>query len=245
MLPSLWDRGAVEVGHLKAIPYNAKWGGGESSNPDDRKGRPCNRPTPFFCSVIKAWGVGLSRSRSVVLTIIILWAISPACHAKEPIRTIEGIDTKVSDGDTINVRDSLGTLVKVRLYGIDAPETGKANKNTGQVSKPGQPYGEEAFQALQMKILRRSVKVDILAVDLYKRSVGIVYLNGKNINLEMVAEGHAWAYRQYLHRPHASEYLQAEEEARGKRLGIWQQSNPQAPWEFRRSLKKINYLGQY
>jgi len=157
--------------------------------------------------------------------------------AKAPIRTIEGIVTKVSDGDTINVQDSLGTKVKVRLYGIDAPETEKSNKKTGRISKPGQPYGEEAFQALKSKIYRQQVKLEIMAIDQYKRSVGVVWLNGKNVNQEMVAEGWAWAYRQYLDRPHASEYIQAEELARNKKLGLWQQNNPEPPWEFRRALK--------
>jgi len=79
-----------------------------------------------------------------------------------------------------------------------------------------------------------------MAVDQYKRSVGIVWLNGKNINQEMVAEGYAWAFRQYLDSHHASEYIRAEEQARAKRLGLWQQINPQPPWEFRRSLRKEN-----
>jgi len=170
------------------------------------------------------------------LLAILIFPISAI--AKEPIRTIEGIVVKVSDGDTINVTDPLGTKVKVRLYGIDAPETEKSNKKTGRISKPGQPYGEEAYQALNSKIYRKQVKLEILAVDQYKRSVGIVYLNGKSINQEMVAEGYAWAYRQYLDRPYKSEYIQLEERARNKRLGLWQQNNPEPPWEFRRSLKK-------
>lgn len=172
------------------------------------------------------------------LVSLLLLLIPAIVFAKNPIRTIEGIVTKVSDGDTINVTDPLGTKLKVRLYGIDAPETEKSNKKTGRVSKPGQPFGEEAYQALNSKIYRKQVKLEIMAVDQYKRSVGIVYLNGKNINQEMVAEGLAWAYRQYLDRPHASEYIQAEEKARGKRLGLWQQNNPEPPWDFRRSLKK-------
>lgn len=85
------------------------------------------------------------------------------------------------------------------------------------------------------------VKLEIMDVDRYKCSVGIVWLNKENINQEMVAEGYAWAYRQYLDRPHASEYIKAEEKARLKRLGIWQQYNPQPPWEFRKSLKKYKY----
>jgi len=73
-----------------------------------------------------------------------------------------------------------------------------------------------------------------------KRSVGIVYLNGKNINQEMVAEGWAWAYRQYLDRPHASEFIKLEEQARAKKLGLWQQNNLEPPWEFRKMLKGKN-----
>jgi endonuclease YncB( thermonuclease family) len=163
--------------------------------------------------------------------------LSPVAHAKDPIRTIEGVVTKVSDGDTINVTDSLGTKVKVRLYGIDAPETEKSNKRTGHISKPGQPYGEEAYQALRSMVYRKVVKLDIMAIDRYKRSVGIVWLDGKNINKEMVAQGYAWAYRQYLDRPHASEYIELEEQARDKKLGLWEQRNPRPPWKFRKSFK--------
>ena len=177
-------------------------------------------------------------NRLLSIIIITLLLLPTLVFAKDPIRTIEGIVSKVSDGDTIHVTDPMGTKVKVRLYGIDAPETPKGNKKTGRISKPGQPYGEEAYRALNSKVYRKSIKLDIMAVDQYKRSVGIVWLNGKNINQEMVAEGYAWAYRQYLDRPHASEYIELEEQARSKRLGLWEQSNPQPPWEFRRSLKK-------
>jgi endonuclease YncB( thermonuclease family) len=173
-----------------------------------------------------------------ILLVIMSLLLAVPSLAKEPIRTIEGIVTKVSDGDTINIQDSLGTKVKVRLYGIDAPETEKVNKKTGKITKPGQPYGEEAYQSLNSKVYRKQVKLDVMAIDQYKRLVGIVYLNGKNINQKMVAEGYAWAYRQYLDRAHASEYIDLEENARRNRLGLWQQNNPQPPWEFRKSLKK-------
>lgn len=157
--------------------------------------------------------------------------------AKEPIRIIEGMVTKVSDGDTIQVTDNLGTKVKVRFYGMDAPETEKANKRTGAVSKPGQPSGEEAFQALRQKIDRQRVRLDVMDIDKYRRTVAIVWLGNRNINREMVVDGWAWAYRQYLDRAHASEYIIAEEQARKAQKGIWRQNNPQPPWEFRKTLK--------
>jgi micrococcal nuclease len=52
-----------------------------------------------------------------------------------------------------------------------------------------------------------------------------------------VQEGFAWAYREYLHGPCASEYIDAENDARSKHLGLWNQMNPQPPWEFRKRLK--------
>ena len=164
-------------------------------------------------------------------TMLIFLLFALPCLAKEPIRTIEGTVTKVSDGDTIQVMDNLGTKVKVRFYGIDAPETEKSNKRTGHVSKEGQPYGEESFKALQGKLNRQKVRLDIMAIDQYKRSVALVWLGNRNINLEMVSEGWAWAYKQYLDRPYSSEFIQNEEQARSKRLGLWKQSNPQPPWE--------------
>jgi endonuclease YncB( thermonuclease family) len=53
----------------------------------------------------------------------------------------------------------------------------------------------------------------------------------------MVREKFAWAYRQYLDRPYASEYIQAVEEARRERWGLWRLGNPQPPWEFRKALR--------
>lgn len=176
--------------------------------------------------------------RSFIISLILIISTTLPAIAKAPLRSIEGTVTKISDGDTIHVTDSLGTKVKVRMYGMDAPETEKSNKRTGHISKAGQPYGEEAYRALQGKLQRQRVRLDVMDVDRYGRTVSIVWLNDRNINREMVAEGWAWAYRQYLDRPHASEYIQAEEQARSRRLGLWQQGNPQPPWEFRKLQKK-------
>jgi len=101
----------------------------------------------------RCWRHFLLLHKFIYILCLILLSYLPAI-AKEPVRTIEGIVTKVSDGDTINVQDSLGTKVKIRLYGIDAPETEKSNNKTGRISKPGQPYGDEAWKALDAKVYR-------------------------------------------------------------------------------------------
>lgn len=118
----------------------------------------------------------------------------------------------------------------------------RGTEKTGRVSKQGQPFGEEAFQALKGKIGGQRVRVEVRDIDRYRRAVSMVRLGNRDINRdinrEMVREGFAWAYRQYLERPYASDYIQAEESARRERRGLWRQGNPQPPWEFRRLLRR-------
>jgi len=144
--------------------------------------------------------------------------------------TVEGKVVRIADGDTLTVATRDGTKVKVRLYGIDAPEV--RHEET-----PGQPGGVEARQALKALTLGRRVRVEVLEVDTHGRSVGIVSERGVNINVAMVREGWAWAYRRYLSAPYASEFIDVEREARARRLGIWKRANPSPPWEFRRRMR--------
>ena len=178
------------------------------------------------------------RVRCLLPIIVLLTLVPFIIQAKEPIRTEEGVVRHVADGDTVNVITNEGTKLKVRLYGIDAPEIQHINKRTGVVSKPGQPYGEEVYRALEGKVLRKKVKVRIMGIDRYRRTVAVLYLGDRDINREMVQEGYAWAYKEYLKGPYASEYIDAENEARSKHLGLWRQANPLPPWEFRKQPRK-------
>ncbi len=145
-------------------------------------------------------------------------------------RTIEGMVKAVYDGDTVLLATREESRLKVRLYGIDAPETRKPDK-------PGQPFGDIARRTLMYKVMGRRVTAEIVDIDQYKRAVAIIRYEGRDINREMVAEGMAWAYRQYLHAPYESEYIGAESVARSRRAGLWRESNPQPPWEFRNGRK--------
>lgn len=153
------------------------------------------------------------------------------------ISTVTGTVTKVSDGDTIHLTTPEQTKLRVRLYGIDAPETPKINNRTGRVNKPGQPYGDEAWKALESKIMGKQVRLDIIDIDRYKRSVGIIWLDERNINLEMVIEGYAEAYVEYLRKPYRSKFIEAEEEARSAKKGIWSLPEYERPKDFRQRLK--------
>ncbi len=135
---------------------------------------------------------------------------------------------QVKDGDTVVISPiDGGEFFTCRLYGIDTPEISKGYK-------PGQPYGEEATKELKKLILGHDVAVEIRDRDKYGREVCVIRKESMDINLEMVNKGAAWAYRKYLKHPNALEYIDAESNARTRRLGLWNDSNPVPPWEFRK-----------
>lgn len=186
----------------------------------------------------------MMRSKSFILqAFILIFLISsltifvsvPVTHAA--MRTVTGTVTKVSDGDTIRITTAGQTKLRVRLYGIDAPETPKVNAHSGQVNKPGQPYGVESWRALEDKIKGQQVRLDVLDIDKYRRMVGIVWLGDRNINLEMIREGHAEAFMEYLKPPYRAQFLEAEREAKSARRGIWSLPEYERPRTFRKRLK--------
>lgn len=176
-------------------------------------------------------------ARISALLILFLPILILAHHTHATVRTVIGTVTKVSDGDSIQIKTPEQTKIKVRLYGIDAPETPKVNNRMGQVNKPGQPYGEESWKALSDKLLGKFVKVDIIEFDKYKRSVCMVWLDDRNINLEMVREGFAEAFIEYLKKPYKAEFLKVEREARAAKRGIWSLPDYERPRDFRKRLK--------
>ena len=141
-------------------------------------------------------------------------------------RNIEGMVRAVYDGDTLLLTTRSEGRLKVRLYGVDAPETRKPDK-------PGQPYGDISKRTLMYKIMGRRVTAEIVDIDRYKRAVAVIRYEGRDINREMVTEGLAWAYRQYLQGSYESEYIDSESRARSRRAGLWRESNPRPPWDFR------------
>lgn len=156
----------------------------------------------------------------------LLFLTSNACAG----RIIEGVVRAVYDGDTVLLATREESRLKVRLYGIDAPETKKPDK-------PGQPYGDISKRTLMYKIMGRRISAEIVDIDQYKRAVAVIRYAGRDINRDMITEGMAWAYRQYLHGDYASEYIRAESIASSHRTGLWRDSDPQPPWEFRKKYK--------
>jgi endonuclease YncB( thermonuclease family) len=126
---------------------------------------------------------------------------------------------RVADGDTVSILDENKKQHKIRLFGIDTPER-------------EQTYGTTASRALADLISGETVGVEQKDIDDYGRTVGVIYHRGVNINVAMVAGGHAWWYRRYASSEVALK--NAEAKAQANKLGLWATANPMAPWDWRR-----------
>jgi endonuclease YncB( thermonuclease family) len=127
----------------------------------------------------------------------------------------------IGDGDTIRVRQG-GRAITVRLACIDAPETAQS------------PWGQHARRYLQQRLpIGREVTLEVKTTDRYGRTV-VEVISDININLVLVEDGQAFAYRQYLGGCDAKEYLDAEFRASRHRYGVWQvDGGITRPWDFR------------
>ena len=140
--------------------------------------------------------------------------------------------TRVTDGDTVKVTGN-DVKMTIRLVGIDAPETSK-KKN-----KPGQPFSAKSTKHLAGLVLNKSVEIKSYGTDRYGRTLGVIFVGEKNVNLEMVKVGLAEVYRG---RPAKSldvkPYWNAETEAKKTGIGMWSLGDKYiSPKEWRRMHK--------
>ncbi len=140
---------------------------------------------------------------------------------QEP-KVLVGDVIRVSDCDTIWVRDMLGRRHKIRLNRIDAPES-------------NQPFGKESTQHLQSLIGNREILAEYKTTDRYRRILGIVYLGEMDINLQMVRDGYAWHYKHFDASP---SYSAAESKAQAAKRGLWATTNPIPPHQWRKGKRK-------
>lgn len=135
---------------------------------------------------------------------------------------------KLSDGDSFELEDAQKRKVKVRLYGVDAPEG-------------GQSYGNVSRNNLRKLLKGQKLLLRTMYKDNYQRRVAIVYLsqNGKpdelSINQRQVQSGMAWVYDYYCTSAVCNTWKLEEAMAQKQKLGLWKDANPMPPWLWRRA----------
>lgn len=157
------------------------------------------------------------RKILILISLVFFTALSACSSEKNTCRVVG-----VSDGDTLTCLARGNKPIKVRLAEIDAPEKKQA-------------FGQKSKRALSDMVYKQQVHLETRGQDRYQRTLAIVYYQNKNINLEMVKRGMAWAYKQYSRDPI---YLQEQEKARARRVGLWADRNPIEPSQWRRQEKR-------
>jgi micrococcal nuclease len=148
-------------------------------------------------------------------------------------QVLMGRVAEVIDGDTLKVAVE-GKDLTVRLACIDAPELSQGS------------YGIRAAERLQQLLpWGQEVKLAITNTDRYGRTVAQVYRGSGFVNMQMVREGHAVAYRQYLDDCffYRDQILASEFNAKSQQRGFWGQTLPVMPWDYR-SNQKPSYQPQ-
>ena len=133
---------------------------------------------------------------------------------------------RASDGDSFELKDEQNRTLKVRLYGVDAPEG-------------NQRFGRESREHLLGLMKNSPVRMKTMYKDRYKRTVAIVYLcDGKSfdersVNQRQVQSGMAWVYDSFCKEDFCSTWKIEEALARKQKLGLWKDEKPTPPWEWR------------
>ena len=136
----------------------------------------------------------------------------------------QGKVISVADGDTLTILSQQGP-VKVRLYGVDCPES-------------RQSFGPEAADYAADLALFQEVKIQVMSTDNYGRSVALVALpDGRLLNELLLDEGLAWVYRAYCRDPRCVGWLLKEQAAKTRGKGLWGEKSPTPPWKWRQAHK--------
>ncbi len=163
--------------------------------------------------------MSLFRNLTIGPTVFLLLLVAAFPALSAPVQY--GKVVKIADGDTLTILVDKQQH-KIRLSDIDTSER-------------KQPFGTRAKQALSDVVFGKQVRVVELTVDRYGRIVGRVNVSGTDVNRELVVRGFAWVYRKYSND---AELLRLEADAKRKGLGLWAESTPIPPWDWRRGRRE-------
>ncbi|WP_244178536.1 thermonuclease family protein [Gilliamella bombi] len=160
----------------------------------------------------------MNRLKPLLICIILFFLSNTLVYAD-----FNGKVVKVIDGDTVDILTIKKQKIRVRLLDIDAPESKQA-------------YGNVSRKYLASLIAGKNVFVKENKKDIYKRTLGTIFLNKVNINAKMVEKGYAWAYR-YKGVANNKIMVKLETRAKQNKKGLWKDKHPIAPWDFRHNNK--------
>ncbi|MFO7980205.1 MAG: thermonuclease family protein [Candidatus Aminicenantes bacterium] len=167
------------------------------------------------------------------LSVFILFCLLVQCSSQADYGKV----TVVYDGDTIQVQLTTGEKEKIRLIGVDAPETGADDKNTRLKALFSKRF---AFKFLYKKQVK--IEYDWEKRDKYGRLLAYIWTeDGTFFNEFIIRKGFAKAYIRFKYKTEFKErFLQAEEHAKKRGNGIWKKE----PFPLILSRETSKYMGQ-
>lgn len=157
----------------------------------------------------------------VLLSIAVAVVLIGASCMENIAYVVTGEVTKVTDGNTFELVTEVGNRLQIRLYGIETPETFPVRRPGEVLLTAHNHYGLAALKALETKILEEPVYVGVIRMEGQNRLLGIVWFKDRNINLEMLREGHCDVLTRELKPPHRAKFMVARNEAKAAGRGIW------------------------
>lgn len=148
-----------------------------------------------------------------------LVVLGPLAHAAENRETELAARqvTRIVDGDTI----VLSPNDKVRLIGVDTPETVHPKKIVECYGKEAKEFTQNAVSGQKIRLVLDDANAGRRHKDRYGRTLGYVYLqDGMMLNAELIRRGFAHAYTRFPFR-YLVEFRRLEQEARGRGAGLW------------------------
>ncbi|MCS5488864.1 thermonuclease family protein [Algoriphagus limi] len=148
---------------------------------------------------------------------IIFLILSYSFHSTED-NVIEFFEvTKVVDGDTFWIDDGTKKGQKIRLIGVNTPET-------RHPQKPVEYYGREASNYVNSRLKGKKVRLeyDVDRIDRYGRTLAYVFLeDGLFLNADLLKNGYAQVMTVPPNVKYSEMFLKLERKARGNKMGLW------------------------
>ena len=151
-------------------------------------------------------------------TLLLLLFITTSIYSRT---TLTAKVVGIKDGDTVVVLDSLNNQTTLRLAEVDTPEKSQA-------------FGTKAKQFTSDQIYLKTIKYIVTDTDRYGRSIAMIYYddNDKYLSAEIIKAGMGWHSKKYST---SKELALLEDNAKKNKIGLWVDSNPTAPWEWRKN----------
>ena len=142
--------------------------------------------------------------------------------------TFNGFVTGITDGDTLTLLDDQKQQHKIRVVGIDAPEK-------------VQPFGAKSQANLGLLAFNKQARAECPKRDRYGRELCKIFVDGQDVGLQQITDGMAWWFVKYAKEQAPEDrvtYEQAETTAKIRRFGLWADTNPTPPWDWRKLGKR-------